>query len=353
MSERGQLKNRVKIFRQLRGWSQEELAQRAGISRAAVSAIEIQRLVPSVAAALALAAVLECRVEDLFGAASAERDAKHWAWPPNQEPCRFWHAQIAGRHVVFPVETTGAGVPPHDGIFQNGEWNLSGDVLPENTLVMASCDPASGSLAHEFARSSGFRLLVLQRSSSRALEMLRRGFVHVAGLHLATTKNEAGNATAVKSALGVGYSLLKIATWQEGLALGSDLAASSVQALLRSRVRWVGREPGSGARQCQDELLHDRPQPRRWAKDHRGVAEAIQCGWADVGVCVRLSCEEAGLKFIKVRDEAYDLCFATGQENDPRLRALLQAVRSVNYRKWLSELPGYDCRTGGETIRIE
>jgi DNA-binding XRE family transcriptional regulator len=44
-----------------------ELAGRAGISRAAVSAIEGDRLSPSVTTALALAAVLDCSVEELFG----------------------------------------------------------------------------------------------------------------------------------------------------------------------------------------------------------------------------------------------------------------------------------------------
>ena len=71
MSEQEQLQNRVKMFRQQRGWSQEDLAQRAGISRAAVSAIEIHRLVPSVAAALALAS---------FAASYVGAVQKHFAW---------------------------------------------------------------------------------------------------------------------------------------------------------------------------------------------------------------------------------------------------------------------------------
>jgi DNA-binding XRE family transcriptional regulator len=48
-------------------WTQAKLAERAGISRAAVSAIEGERLSPSVATALALAVVFECSVEELFG----------------------------------------------------------------------------------------------------------------------------------------------------------------------------------------------------------------------------------------------------------------------------------------------
>jgi putative molybdopterin biosynthesis protein len=183
--------------------------------------------------------------------------------------------------------------------------------------------------------------------------LLRRGLVHIAGLHLATPKNEEGNAVAARSALGTGYSLLTMATWQEGLALGAGVASASVRSLLRSPLRWIGREAGSGARACQDELLRDRPGPRRVARDHRGVADAIRCGWADVGVCVRLASDEAGLRFVKLRDEAYDLCFPTDLENDPRLRAFFRVVRSTNFRKCLAELPGYDCRSGGDLFRIQ
>lgn len=57
----------VQTRRLARQWSQAELAERAGISRAAVSAIEGERLSPSVATALVLAAVFECSVEELFG----------------------------------------------------------------------------------------------------------------------------------------------------------------------------------------------------------------------------------------------------------------------------------------------
>ena len=63
----------------LRGWSQEELARLSGLSRAGVSAIETGRLIPSAAAALALAAALGCRVEDLFRLHGAEPQQAAWA----------------------------------------------------------------------------------------------------------------------------------------------------------------------------------------------------------------------------------------------------------------------------------
>ncbi len=66
MANPQQFENDLRDRRTLRGWSQEQLARRSGLSRAGISAIETGRLIPSAAAALALAAALECRVEDLF-----------------------------------------------------------------------------------------------------------------------------------------------------------------------------------------------------------------------------------------------------------------------------------------------
>ena len=79
-----------------RGWSQEQLARRSGLSRAGISAIETDRLIPSAAAALALAAALECRVEDLFRLRGSESHESSWAWSPRREPCRYWKAEVGG-----------------------------------------------------------------------------------------------------------------------------------------------------------------------------------------------------------------------------------------------------------------
>jgi molybdate-binding protein len=121
-----------------------------------------------------------------------------------------------------------------------------------------------------------------------------------------------------------------------------------VGSTLRSHLTWVGREPGSGARRCLDQLRPGRPAPERVAYDHRGVAEAIRCGWAEVGVCLRLACEEAGLRFLGIQVEGYDLCYPKRAEGDPRIQGLIRVVRSVTYRRLLGELPGYDASQTGE-----
>ncbi len=60
------LNNNVKQYREKRSWSQQELSDRTGLSRTGISAIEMGKLVPSTVAALSLAKVFKCSVEDLF-----------------------------------------------------------------------------------------------------------------------------------------------------------------------------------------------------------------------------------------------------------------------------------------------
>jgi molybdate-binding protein/DNA-binding XRE family transcriptional regulator len=335
------LPNRVKQRRLQRGWSQEQLAENAGISRAAVSAIEIHRLVPSVAAALALARAFHCTVEDLFGVDCGETREETWAWLPTDDPGRFWRARVGGRILRFPVEATVAGLLPHDGVMNRGEAQTVRDSNPDQTLVMASCDPAAGLLASEYERATGFRLLPLQRSSRKALDLLSQGLVEVAGIHLAAAEHDSGNARVAKAVLGDGFVLLRFATWDEGLAVQPSVSKTSVNELLRSKLRWIGREAGAGARQCQDQILGNRRKPRRVAEDHRGVAEAIRGGWADIGVCHRIVSDQAGLRFIHVRDEAYDLCFPASLEADIRVRKLIDILRSPVLQTMFASLPGY------------
>ena len=61
------MKNNIGLFRyQKDRISQAKLAELTGVSRQSINAIETGRFNPSVELAMKIAAVLECRVEDLF-----------------------------------------------------------------------------------------------------------------------------------------------------------------------------------------------------------------------------------------------------------------------------------------------
>ncbi|HVC93724.1 MAG TPA: substrate-binding domain-containing protein [Pirellulales bacterium] len=347
MSSARLIVNGLRILRNQRGWTQAQLAERAGISRTAVTAIEGNQLVPSVAIALALAEALETSVEAVFGRPPTPAKSAVWAKEPAHPKSPYWHAEVAGRSVLYPAEVTPMSALLPDGVAGAGGTPPEGPTMAGETLVIACCDPAAGVLASLFGRAGGLRLLVLHRSGRQALDLLKRGLVHMAGLHFSTSDEPGRNAETVRDQLGDGYQLLRMARWQEGIAVTPTLKLRSIRAALRSKLTWIGREPGSGARQCFDRLFESRRSPRRIARHHRGVAEAVQAGWADAGVCLRLASEEAGLDFLPVQEEAYDVCFPTAILHERRIQAFLGVVRSPEYRGLLGVLPGYDTSETG------
>ena len=210
----------------------------------------------------------------------------------------------------------------------------------------------SGCSPPNSAVRTSYRLLAFPRPSKQALTLLSQGLIHVAGIHLARVGRHEQNRAAAKEKLRGGFCMLRGASWQEGLAMASGFQFQNVKSAVQSRARWVGREAGSAARELLDELLIGRPAPRQIAYGHRGVAEAIRCGWADIGICLRLVSDEAGLGFLTVREEEYDYCYPAEFEGDPRIQALVDTVRSASFRGILNDLPGYDAAETGELERV-
>ncbi|GGH07298.1 MAG TPA: transcriptional regulator [Oceanicaulis sp.] len=60
------MKNRLKVLRAERNWSQADLADRAGVSRQAINAVETGKFDPSLPLAFTLAEVFGLKIEDIF-----------------------------------------------------------------------------------------------------------------------------------------------------------------------------------------------------------------------------------------------------------------------------------------------
>jgi putative transcriptional regulator len=60
------VKSRLRVLRAERGWTQEELARRIGVSRQAVNALETDKHDPSLGLASRIAAEFGLAVEDIF-----------------------------------------------------------------------------------------------------------------------------------------------------------------------------------------------------------------------------------------------------------------------------------------------
>ncbi|MEE2829485.1 MAG: helix-turn-helix domain-containing protein, partial [Myxococcota bacterium] len=201
------LDNRLRLHREELGLSQQALAERVGVSRQAIIAIEGSRQVPSTRLGLQLAQTLGCGVEDLFQLRPLSglrvrlapgRDGS------NRRATRLALGSVDGRWVGHPLPPDGSIAA--DGLVtslgSDGEAvvrPLGGqDALRRNVLV-AGCAPLLGGLAQRVAtRYNDARLTWLPASSQRALDLLADGLVHVAGLHLAGGETGQDNLSVVR-----------------------------------------------------------------------------------------------------------------------------------------------------------
>jgi putative transcriptional regulator len=60
------MKNRLKVLRAERNWSQQDLAERLAISRQSVNAIETGKYDPSLPLAFRIADLFAMRIEEIF-----------------------------------------------------------------------------------------------------------------------------------------------------------------------------------------------------------------------------------------------------------------------------------------------
>ncbi len=66
------ISNRLRPLRAGRDWSQKDLAERLGVSRQTVNAIEVGRYMPSLPLAFAIARLFGMRIEDVFFESTVE-----------------------------------------------------------------------------------------------------------------------------------------------------------------------------------------------------------------------------------------------------------------------------------------
>lgn len=60
------LKNKIKVYRAMNDWTQEELAQRVNVTRKTINTVENRKFVPSAYLAIKIARAFGVSVEDVF-----------------------------------------------------------------------------------------------------------------------------------------------------------------------------------------------------------------------------------------------------------------------------------------------
>jgi molybdate-binding protein/DNA-binding XRE family transcriptional regulator len=332
------MSNRVRERRLAMSFTQAALANKTGISRQALLAIETKRAAPSVKVALRLAHALATTVDALFSDDVAARPE------PLQSRIggRVAMAWIGERWIALALDERDIAA---DALAANGHATFLGNVddARRNVIIMG-CAPVLGPICDRLNNEhGGARYVWLPRSSTTSLEALRDAGTHVAGSHLFDVERVVRRCTVVT-----------LGHWEVGLlvAKGNPLHIREAAHVGRRRVRLITRERGSGARRMLERALAAEGAPKSIAASkvvamsHHDVARGIALGAFDVGPGVREAALTHGLDFVPLGVERFDLAVASSSLEDSRVTRLFDALTRSDVRREMHAL-GYDTeRTG-------
>jgi molybdate-binding protein/DNA-binding XRE family transcriptional regulator len=353
------------------------LAARVGVSRKTIYAIEAGTYVPNTIVSLKLASVLETRVEDLFHiepediAPDESAEAMVIGDTESLTPGQTLRLCSVNSQLVAVVpEVGGWSLPPADAIFlklignrkkiANARIQIIGDKWKKSSrLLLAGCDP-SASILTQALRAQGCELVVAYENSSRALGLLGKGLVHIAGAHLvdkATGDTDFSPITKMFKRNAV--SIISYAVWEEGLvvAKGNPKHIEGIADLARNDIRISNREPGAGCRRLLDDLLRKKGISckqvngyDRVTVGHMPAARLVRSGEFDCCVSMQAVARAMSLDFIPLAEKPYHLVIRRSQLEDFAIRALIETLGHTSFRREVEACTGYDMRTAGDLL---
>ena len=389
---------RLRLARQARGLSQQQLAGVAGVTRQAVSAVESGHSDPSLRVALALARALGMTVEDLFGPGDLgdpvlARPVAAVSGPGS----RVALATVGDTFVALPLHTDTAarlGFGPAGGLVVGATAasgatgggpaaarSAAGGVVanrgsapgrrpepwhlvpvrpigpPRPTVVVAGCDPALPLLETPLGLlDPPLAFAWWPCGSGEALRLAAAGLVHAAGVHR-IGPGDPGEPTAAEAVADIpgGADVVGFASWREGLVVRPGARVRGLSDVAGQRLRLVNREPGAQARALLDRERQrlglspaELPGYDSRAGGHLQVAAAVAGGIADAGVSSEPAALAYGLDCLPLAEERFDLVLPAKHAASREVQGLLKVLTSPWLLAQLASLPGYDPGRCGE-----
>jgi molybdate-binding protein/DNA-binding XRE family transcriptional regulator len=362
-------------LRAKRGLGASQLAAAVGISRQTVYAIEAGTYVPNTAVSLKLARILDSTVEEIFSLELEQPAAETAEVFALGDPGIMQAGQplqlckIGGRIVAVSAEAGAWGLAPADAVLIapiRGKRNtnakvriLGADWASASRILIAGCDPSASILASSLQRQD-CELVIAFENSSRSLELLREGLVHVAGTHL-EEKTDAKNALSpiIKMFPRNSVAIISYAIWQEGLVIarGNPKKINGVADLARRDVRIVNREQGAACRILLDEFLHEHHMAASSVKGYERevtgqlpAARLVQSGEVDCCVSTQASAAPLGLDFIPLAQKPYRLVLRRKDLDLAPIQSLVKTLGSASFRREVEACVGYEMRSSGDRL---
>jgi putative molybdopterin biosynthesis protein len=245
-------------------------------------------------------------------------------------------------------------------------WVLSGLARPAG-MIAADPPPIVGGSQDDLLewtlRESGSGLASLTEGTARGVDRLQRGEVIAAAIHFHShgiPEDSAGDANikAVQAMPGLHDAVLVgFARREQGLLLapGNPKQLHGLTDVLASGARMAVRQPGAGAQMLLEMLL---TRAGAGQKDLRrldppcltgpDLAAAIRAGKADCGVATRAAAKSAGLDFVPLLSENFDLLMRQRSYFRPQMQALIGFIGQKRLKQRAAELTGYDVASAGQ-----
>jgi putative molybdopterin biosynthesis protein len=268
--------------------------------------------------------------------------------------------ELVARSAVPCTKVTGRWLFPRAAL---DRWVTSGLMMPAS-LTQAVAPPIVGGshdpLLEWALRESGCGLASLPEGSEEGLRRLTRGEVMIAAIHLHALQadDEQANVATVASAPGLHDAVvIAFARREQGVlvAPGNPLKLSDIASIARSRARMAQRPAGAGAQLLLLALLaragiatDELNQVKPVCPTGPDIAQAVRAGRADCGIATRSVALAAGLEFLPLTFEHFDLVLRQRDYFMRGTQTLFGFMRAAALRERAIELGGYDIAGIGE-----
>ena len=239
-------------------------------------------------------------------------------------------------------------------------WVLSGLARPADMIPPEPPPIVGGSqddLLEWSLRQAGSGLASLTEGTEGGVARLLRGEIAAAAIHFHGDAADANVATVAAMPRLHDAVLVGFTRREQGLLVqpGNPRSLGNLDDVLTTGARMAMRQRGAGADMLLSLLLSrvgasqgdlNRLEPP--CLSGPDLAAAIRTGQADCGVATRAAARAAGLDFVPLVWESFDLLMRQRTYFQPSIQALLRFLRQESFRGRVAELTGYDASPAGQ-----
>ena len=242
------------------------------------------------------------------------------------------------------------------------QLNLESKIDRSKDIIIAGQDQILDILSEYIKENiADVRVLRNQVGSYSNLYDLYNDRISLCSSHLWDGDKNEYNYEYVRRLLpGIPCVIINLAYRMQGfyVAKGNPHNISSWEDLINKKVSIINREKGSGTRILLDEKLRANNISSSNIKgyniernSHLSVASSIARGEGDVGIGIeKIALQVKGIDFIPMQEERYDIVIKKSDLASPIYKAIVDIIKSKEFKDEIDGLSGYDIRDIGRII---